>query len=261
MLPMVRGALSANRSIQDAGISMKSISTVLLTSILLASVALPAQAAASGDDDSGLFTGDFYVSFGGRIDGIDWKSKDFDAKDRTTTTGSLSSSTTSVNTDQMPETLMGPAMAFGYKFSPYFATEIGIAATSDENRVTDNDANRYRYRMSIRQVSLDGYAYWPLGDTGRFRPFLTAGLAYVSGNSRVRTDIDGTDDGGIKNRTLTLTTFFHKHELDWRAGLGLEIGITQDVSARVYGRYQPYSFGSNLNGGATFGFDVNVAVF
>lgn len=244
---------------------MKSISTLLVSGILLASVALPAQAAASdtskNDDDSGFFTGDFYVAFSGRIDALDWKSQDFDATYRKSSEGDITSKDITVNSDQMPETLMGPALSFGYRFSPYFAAELGISDTSDENRVLDNTANRFRYRMTVRQLSLDGYAYLPLGDTGRFRPFLTAGLAYASGDSRLRTDVSGTDDDGDAIRTLTLNTYFHKHEVDWRAGLGLEVGISQDVSARVFGRYQPYSFGSHVNGGVTFGVDLTVSVF
>ncbi|MGB8602508.1 MAG: outer membrane beta-barrel protein [Rhizomicrobium sp.] len=233
---------------------MKPLSTVLVSSLILAAAAVPAQAA-SGDQ-----TG-FYIGLDGRIDQISWKSKNFDATYTGTSKGSSSTTTGSTSSDYFPEAPMGVGLRLGYRFSPYLSAELGISDSYDENRIMDNDSNKLRYRMSIREIQLDGYAFWPLGASGRFRPFLTAGLAYASGDARMRADILGTDGSGDENDTMTTTHYFQRHEVDWRAGMGLEIGITETVNGRVYVRYQPYSFGGALDGGATLGFSLNFLSF
>lgn len=233
---------------------MKSLSTVLVSTLILAAAAIPAQAA-SGDQ-----TG-FYIGLDGRIDQISWKTRSFDAKYVKTTKGETTTTTDTTSSDYFPEAPMGFGLRLGYRFSPYLSAELAYANSYDENRILDNDNNKMRYRMSIREWQLDGYAFWPLGGSGRFRPFLTAGLAYASGDARLRADVLGTDTDGDVNDTMTNTHYATKHELDWRAGMGLEVGISETVNGRVYVRYQPYSFGNTLNGGATLGFTLNFLSF
>lgn len=231
---------------------MKSFSTVLITSLLLASAAVPAAAAS---DPSG-----FYVSLDGRIDQITWKDKTFAATYKYTDEGAVTTTSDTASASDFSEGLMGLGMAFGYRFSPYFAAEAGFSETTDDNRITDNDANRFYYRMTIRQWQLDGYAFWPLGASGRFRPFVTAGIAYASADARMIAKVDGTDSDMSSLVNITHNTYFQKHEIDWRAGAGLEIGISDDVNGRFYLRYQPYSFGSALDGGVSLGFNLTVLV-
>lgn len=231
---------------------MKTFSTVLVSSLLLAAAAAPALAAG---DMSG-----FYVGLDGRIDQIDWKNKSFSADYRASKLGVVTTTTDTTSADNFPEAPMGLGLLFGYRFSPYLAVDGGFSETSDENRILDNKDDAYRYRMTIKQWQVDGYAYWPLGSSGRFRPFLTAGLAYTSGDARLRADLGGTDTDGSSLTLKTYTHYAQKHEFDWRVGTGLEVGISDDVSARLYVRYQPYSFEA-LKNGVTLGFNLNVLVF
>lgn len=233
---------------------MKSLSTVLVSTLILAAAAVPAEAA-SGDQ-----TG-FYIGLDGRIDQISWKTRNFDVKYVKTNKGEATTTTDTTSSDLFPEAPMGFGLRLGYRFSPYLSAELAYANSYDENRIMDNDANKMRYRMSIREWQLDGYAFWPLGASGRFRPFLTAGLAYASADARMRADLLGTDADGEINDTLTTTHYATKHEIDWRAGMGLEVGISESVNGRLYVRYQPYSFGNTLNGGATLGFTLNFLSF
>jgi opacity protein-like surface antigen len=231
---------------------MKSL-TVLVSSLLLAAAAAPVYAADGTSND-------FYIGLSGRIDQLSWKTKSFTATYSVTDSGSTTKSTDTVSSSNFPETAMGMGLRFGYRISPYFAVETGYAISYDENKIADNDNNQYRYRFTMRQLQLDGLAYWPIGASGRFRPFLTAGLAYTSGDARLRADLDGTASDQTAITDSTLTSYFHKHEVNWRAGLGVEVGISQTVSARILARYQPYSFGA-LKGGAILGFDLNYAIF
>lgn len=229
---------------------MKSLSTVLVSTLLVAS-AVPAMAAS---DLSG-----FYVGLDGRIDQVSWKDKTFPATYRVSDEGVISSTSDTASATDFPEGPMGLGLLFGYRFSPYFAADVGISQSGDENRIMDNDSNKYRYRVTFRQIQADGYAYWPIG-TGRLRPFVTAGLAYTFGSARIRSELAGTNSSKTKITTATYSSYFQKGEVDWRIGAGMEVGISDDVSGRIYVRYQPYSFGG-LNGGATLGFNLNVLVF
>jgi opacity protein-like surface antigen len=232
---------------------MKPFSKVLLSALLLAT-AVPASAATTAEE-----TG-FYVGFEGLIDQISWKNRSFESTYTSTTLGKTSSSTITMLATDFSEGLMGLGMKLGYRFSPYLAVETGFGETTDDQRIMDDDANRYRYRMTIRQWQLDGYAYWPLGSSGRFKPFVTLGAALASGDARVRTEIDGTDENEDSLVDVGYTKYFQKREFEWRAGLGIEVRISDSVNGRIFARYQPYSFDA-LKGGATLGFTLSAMAF
>lgn len=202
--------------------------------VLLAAAApaatIPTSTAGTIDD------GSFYIGLGGRIDALSWK----EAEDT-----------------NYPQSLMGLGLRFGYSFSPYLAVETGFSLTSDDQRQMDDSQNRMYYRMTIREAQLDAYGYLPLGGSGRFRPFITAGMAFDRGFARIRNVPEGSSD---KPDAPYYTERFKKNEFNWRAGGGIAVRLSDDVETRIYARYQSYSFGA-LNGGAVIGFDVNVAVF
>ena len=212
---------------------MKSFSTVLLSALMLAAAAAPAGAAPA---DAAASDSDFYIGLDGRIDQLYWKD--------------------SVDT-HYPQSIMGLGLRLGYHFSPYLATEIGLSESSDENKEIDIKADRWRYHMTMREAQFDVFAYLPLGETGWFKPFLTAGLAYAEGNARLRQEIDSTTT--IGTTAVTYTTLFNKGEIDWRAGFGLEANLSDSLTGRIYVRYQSYSFGA-MDGGTTFGFTLNTPI-
>lgn len=231
---------------------MKPMKTAFISALALAAMAATATSA-SADAASG-----FYIGLDGRIDQISFKDKTFtanlyDTVDRQPVT---TRSPHTQSASDFPEGLMGAGVVLGYRFSPHWAVEAGFTSTADENRVADNNKYFYRYRMTIREAQLDGYAFLPLGPSGRFRPFLTAGMAYAAGNGRMEANQDTLDASGTRVGVETLVPYVVKKQVLWRAGAGLEIGISQSVAGRVYARYQPYSFGSTVNGGASLGFNL-----
>ncbi len=180
--------------------------------------------------------GSFYIGLGGRIDALSWKN----AEDT-----------------NYPQSLMGLGLRFGYSFSPYLAVETGFSLSADDQREMDDAQNRMYYRMTIREAQLDAYGFLPLGGSGRFRPFVTAGMAFDRGFARIRNVPLESSDKAVPPY---FTERFKKNEFNWRAGGGVAVRLSDDVETRIYARYQPFSFGA-LNGGTTIGFDVNVAVF
>jgi opacity protein-like surface antigen len=214
---------------------MKFNSTVLISALVLAAAAVPAGAASVSDSDTG-----FYVGLDGRIDMMSWKT---------------------VDDTNYPQGPMGLGLRLGYRFSPYLATEVTLGESADENRVMDDAADRWRYRMTLREAQFDVLAYWPRGDTGWFKPFLSLGLAYTSGDARLRYEKDTgeLDSDGDEITDVTYTTFFHKKEVEWRVGGGVEVRFSDSISGRIYGRYQDYDFG-HVKGGATFGFSIISAI-
>jgi opacity protein-like surface antigen len=211
---------------------MKHVTAVLFSALLLLAAAAPAAAAAPSDDNT------FYVGLDGRIDVLSWKN--------------------SVDTSY-PQAVMGLGLRGGYRLSPYFSVELGYSISADEHREMDINADRWRYRLTLREVQADVYGFLPLGQSGRFRPFVSLGVAYADGNARIRREIDGTDSSGDATTTVTYTPLFSKGEIDYRAGAGIELHISDTVDGRIYARYQSYSFNA-INGGITLGFTVNVAV-
>lgn len=204
-----------------------------------------------------------YIGFDGQVDHISWKNAD---------------------SSMYPQDVMGGGLFLGYRISPYFGVELGYNSSYDNNKiankttvtttVTDDYGNtstidsivkrHFDYRLTIREFQLDGFAYLPLGRTGWFQPFVTAGLGYAEANARIRitTPTKKTDSNGNSKTvdSVAYTTYFIKQELDWRVGAGIEARVSDSTALRVTVRYKPYSFGSNLDGGASFVFSVRTAL-
>lgn len=227
-------------------------SSTLLCSALLAAFALPAGAV----DASG-----FYVGIEGRADQLSWQEHAFTATFNTETLGVSSSSTGAVSSTSFPQSLLGLGLKLGYRFSPYLALEAGYAISADEAREMDNSGDRHRFRTTLRDAQFDVMGYWPLGETGRFRPFISLGMSYTMINARLCAEIDGTDDASSKVTTTTYTPYIVQSELDWRFGTGVEVRISDNTYGRIFVRYTPYSFDKALDNGATFGFSLNTKLF
>ncbi len=224
----------------------------LLFSVLVAAAVMPACAA----DVSG-----FYIGLEGRADQPSWNEGSFTATYRKETRGTISSSTGTAYATSFPQDMLGLGLVLGYRFSPYLALEVGYSITTDEARELDNNSDRFRYRMTVRDASLDALGYWPIGETGRFRPFVSVGLAYATSNARLRADIDGSDTDYDQVITATYTPYFQKKEINWRLGGGIEVRLSDSIYGRIFARYTPYSFGKKLDSNTTLGFSINTKIF
>lgn len=224
----------------------------LFCSALFAAAALPASAV----DASG-----FYIGIDGRADQLSWQERSFTATLGVKTEGVLSTTTSDFSTLSFPQSLLGMGLKLGYRFSPYLAIEGGYTISAEEARELDNDNDRYRFRTSLRDIQLDVMGYWPLGETGRVRPFISLGMSYTMINARLRAEIDGTDEDLSAVTTPTYTRYLVKSELNWRLGTGVEVRISDGTYGRLFVRYTPYSFDSALDNGATFGFSINTKIF
>lgn len=185
-------------------------------------------------------TADPYIGIDGRVDAIAWHD--------------LNSS--------YPEDTSGFGIHIGDRFLPNFATELGYSNSYGDvgYSQTTPTAENFSYRISIRDFQLDNFAYLPLGQSGAFQPFVTLGAAFSEGNARIRNSTTTTNSSGASVPLVTGTPFFHKQEVDWRGGFGIEFRLSQALSTRFLARYQPYSFGSNLSGGATIGVSINAGL-
>lgn len=230
--------------------------TPIAFSVLAAALAAPAAAYDAPLDESG-----FYVGFEGRLDQLSWNTYSFDQKIVSVEGGVETSSTAAGTTISFPQGLMGAGLKFGYRFSRYLALELGYTISSDEKREIDTDLNRFRYRLTLREAQADVLAYLPLGVSGRFKPFLSAGMAFTQADARLRTEVDGSDDEGEKITTATYTSFMKESEINWRIGGGIEVRVSDSTYGRFFARYQPYSFNDALDGGATLGFTVTTRLF
>ena len=185
-------------------------------------------------------TADPYIGFDGRVDAIAWHDSN----------------------SSYPEDTSGFGIHIGERFLPNFGAELGYSNSYGDigYSQTTPTAENFSYRLSIRDFQLDGYSYLPLGETGAFQPFVTLGAAFSEGNARIRNATTTTNSSGTSVPLITYTPFFHKQEVDWRGGFGVEFRLSQTYSARFLARYQPYSFGSNLSGGASLGISINAGL-
>jgi opacity protein-like surface antigen len=177
---------------------------------------------------------DPYIGLDGRVDAIAWHNSN----------------------SSYPEDTSGIGIHIGDRLSRNYGVELGYSnAYGDVGySQTTPTAEKFSYRLSIRDFQLDNFAYLPLGESGAFQPFMTLGVAFSEGNARIRNSTTTTVP------VITYTQFFQKQEVDWRGGFGIEYRLSQSISARFLARYQPYSFGSNLSGGATLGISINTAL-
>jgi len=167
-----------------------------------------------------------------------------------------------------PQDTMGASFHIGDRFSPYFGTELGYSDSYGElNYTPTNTSNQttpiaegISDRLTIREFQLDNFAYLPLGPEGWVQPFATLGAAYSDANARVRMTTESSDSSGNETKTYTFTPFFRKRELDWRIGFGVQFQPLDAISLRFLMRYQPYSFKSEMSGGATLGLGLNAAL-
>lgn len=167
-----------------------------------------------------------------------------------------------------PQDTMGAAFHIGDRFSPYFGTEFGYSDSYGELNYTPTNtttqsvpiAEAISDRLTIREFQLDNFAHLPLGPEGWVQPFVTLGAAYSDANARVRITTESSDSSGNETKSYAVTPFFHKQELDWRVGFGVQFQPLDAISLRFLVRYQPYSFKSEMSGGATLGLGLNAAL-
>lgn len=167
-----------------------------------------------------------------------------------------------------PEDTMGAALHIGDRFSPYLGAEFGYSNSYGElNYTQTNTANPsvpitegVSDRLSIREFQLDNFAYLPLGPDGWVQPFVTFGAAYSDANARLRYATDSINSSGAQIKSYSFAPFFRRQELDWRSGFGVQFQPLDAISLRFLVRYQPYSFKSEMSGGATLGFGLNAAL-
>jgi len=140
----------------------------------------------------------------------------------------------------------------------YFGGELGYENVEGDHDISKSDAIATAGHFTMRDFTLDGFAYYPLGDGDWFQPFLTGGVAYAEANDRTITfsTTTRTLSSGAQQtvNVRSVAPGFTSSEVEWRAGAGVAWQATQDLSVRFVARYQPYSFSSRLNGGASFNF-------
>ncbi len=161
-----------------------------------------------------------------------------------------------------PQEVYGVALHMGERFSPNFGAEVGYSTSFgdlDDNH-TNQVAEDLSYRLTIRELQFDGYAYLPLGPAGWAQPFLTLGGAYAEANARERIATPAASGSASNAMTNTYSPFFHQSEIDWRAGFGMAFRISSDFSTHFTARYQPYSFGSKMSGSTTVGIGFDAAL-
>lgn len=180
---------------------------------------------------------DPYIGFDGRVDAIAWHNSN----------------------SSYPEDTSGFGIHIGDRYLPNFGVELGYSNSYGDVGYSQTTpiAEKFSYRLSIRDFQLDNFAYLPLGESGSFQPFMTLGAAFSEGNARIQNVTTTTNSSGSSVPSISYTPFFHKQEIDWRGEFGIEYRLSQTYSARFLARYQPYSFGSNLSGGATLGISID----
>ncbi len=158
-----------------------------------------------------------------------------------------------------PQDTSGYGIHIGDRFFPNFGAEIGYSESAGQ--VGYDQAvptpEKFSYRLSICDFQFDNFAYVLLGESGAYQPFVTFGAAFSQGNARIRNVTTTSNSTSSSLPSYSYTPFFHKQEVDWRGGFGIEFRLSPTYSARFLARYQPYSFGSNLSGGATLGLSIN----
>lgn len=204
-----------------------------LTSVCVFFVLAPASWAATGDP---------YVGLDLNIDQVIWSNSTIAAT--------------------YPTQNSGGTFRIGDRIWDDVAVELGYSNSYGSAPVTSSAgiSNKLSNRLALRALQLDGLAFFPLGK-GWFQPFVTAGLAYDEASARLRT-ITTTYDSKTKLNVITIisTPYFDKSEIDWHAGLGMEVVPMDGLSVRFTARYIPYSFAGHMSGGVTFGLGLNIGI-